>query len=277
MKALIVLGCMFYTSLLLSQNTFSAKILEKATNQPVAYATVMVKNSNLGTYSDTLGIFSLHNVKKGDTILISAMGYKTKPLINLEQVEDLIVLEREDIRLAPVVIQNHNGKGRWKKTFERNKLEGLMIHAVLFEGTTIRRFVTNIEGQIIGLKYYLVRPTADLTIVLRPMITDAEGNSLLYQDYTQTFQLKRHKNQTITFEFNEAVTLPKSGAYLGIETVSAPNNNNYEKLVQIECSADEDVKTDVKSLVNHKQESGRIFDFDKTLPNNLYMKVKIAR
>lgn len=57
---------------------FSGMVLDGSTEElfPVPYTNILVKNQGRGTYSDFQGFFSIV-VEKGDTIVFSAVGYKT--------------------------------------------------------------------------------------------------------------------------------------------------------------------------------------------------------
>lgn len=57
---------------------FSGMVLDGSTEElfPVPYTNILVKNKGRGTYSDFQGFFSIV-VEKGDTIVFSAIGYKT--------------------------------------------------------------------------------------------------------------------------------------------------------------------------------------------------------
>ena len=57
---------------------FSGMVLDGSTEElfPVPYTNILVKNKGRGTYSDFQGFFSIV-VEKGDTIVFSAVGYKT--------------------------------------------------------------------------------------------------------------------------------------------------------------------------------------------------------
>ena len=68
---------------------FSGLVLDGSDEQlyPVPYANILVKSKNRGTYSDFKGFFSIV-VEKGDSIVFSAIGYKTIEVVIPEEVED---------------------------------------------------------------------------------------------------------------------------------------------------------------------------------------------
>jgi hypothetical protein len=68
---------------------FSGMVLDGSDQQlyPVPYTNILVKGKGRGTYSDLKGFFSIV-VEKGDTIVFSAIGYKTVEYIIPKDLED---------------------------------------------------------------------------------------------------------------------------------------------------------------------------------------------
>ncbi len=60
---------------------FSGTVLDKKTDNPLIYASICKKSSNIGTASNLDGYFKLSNVSIGDKIIISFIGYKEKEII----------------------------------------------------------------------------------------------------------------------------------------------------------------------------------------------------
>ncbi len=58
-----------------AQITVSGRILDAETRKNVEYATVSVKNRNLGTYTDSLGNFILSSCDNSDTLIIKHIAY----------------------------------------------------------------------------------------------------------------------------------------------------------------------------------------------------------
>ncbi len=83
-KALIFTSFMFCVSIVAAQQLdsnliqFSGMVLDGSDRQlyPIPYTNILVKSKGRGTYSDFKGFFSIV-VEKGDTIIFSALGYKT--------------------------------------------------------------------------------------------------------------------------------------------------------------------------------------------------------
>jgi hypothetical protein len=68
---------------------FSGLVLDGSDESlyPVPYANILVKGKSRGTYSDFKGFFSIV-LEKNDTIVFSAIGYKTVEVVIPEEVKD---------------------------------------------------------------------------------------------------------------------------------------------------------------------------------------------
>jgi hypothetical protein len=64
----------------LAQNTFSGKVLDKVSGQPIPGVNVNVQGSTTGASTDFDGKFQLANVKKGDKIVFSFVGYRSETI-----------------------------------------------------------------------------------------------------------------------------------------------------------------------------------------------------
>lgn len=89
---------------------FSGMVLDGSDEQlyPVPYTNILVLGEGRGTYSDFKGFFSLV-VEKGDTIVFSAVGYKTVEYLVPTDLEDdrysiVQLMTRDTINLPEAVI-----------------------------------------------------------------------------------------------------------------------------------------------------------------------------
>lgn len=89
---------------------FSGMVLDGSDEQlyPVPYTNILVKGEGRGTYSDFKGFFSIV-VEKGDTIVFSAVGYKTVEYNVPADLEDerysvVQLMTRDTINLPEAVI-----------------------------------------------------------------------------------------------------------------------------------------------------------------------------
>lgn len=79
-KILFLILCVFFSTTNFSQTTtkIRGKVLDKTTQLPVSYATILLKKNSLGLYANEEGDFLITNSLKyqSDTIIISSIGYK---------------------------------------------------------------------------------------------------------------------------------------------------------------------------------------------------------
>src|SRR5690606_12000096 len=253
-KTTLYILLIFSSFYVFAQKSFKSTVVDSLTDTPIPYVLIKIKNTHLGTYTDSLGRFQLRDLKNADSIVLHAIGYQQKEVsCNLKS--NVILLSPKNIQLDEVVIKQYSNKGKWKKVFDRKKV-ALFNNVILYEGTTVRRKVFNIKEKINGLRFFLLKPTEEISITLRPTVQDINGNNLLNRDYTATYHLKKGVSKKLTFDFKEDVKIPEEGAYLGIEVINAPNNQNYEKFVQLECTSDKISTSEVVTVVNYAQEDG---------------------
>lgn len=151
---------LFYT-----QNTFAqfkGRIFSKSDQAPLSYATIYLKNSNIGVHSNENGYFELDT--KGiteDSLYIQLLGYKTLKLsLNKALQSSQFSLEESPLSLQPLTIQRKKSvRSIWKGAVEPNKgfMFGQMGGAVLREAAL---FIPNDEQQEGFLKevgFYIVR------------------------------------------------------------------------------------------------------------------------
>lgn len=90
---------------ILAQNTIGGTVLDKVSGQPIPGANVKVQGTANGVSTDFDGKYQLSNVKKGDNIVFSYIGYKNT-VVNYDSQKSLNVsLEEDSNQLKEVVIQ----------------------------------------------------------------------------------------------------------------------------------------------------------------------------
>jgi iron complex outermembrane receptor protein len=99
---LLLLVLLFPFSIL-AQNTLTGTVLDKVSNQPIPGVNVVVEGTQNGTSTNFDGIFNL-NVKKGDKVVFSYIGFKTYTLIYTSQKDIAINLEEDSSQLDEIVV-----------------------------------------------------------------------------------------------------------------------------------------------------------------------------
>jgi hypothetical protein len=101
----------FFLVLFLASNTILSqqdeyivgKLTDSDTQEPIAFASIRIKNRALGIISNTDGSFKIPLKYKeyGDIIEISSMGYQTKEIL----IQDFLFNELNDVQLQPAVLK----------------------------------------------------------------------------------------------------------------------------------------------------------------------------
>lgn len=131
-KKIARLLILFFGILLICQTHLSAQniivtgqVFKNKTAEPFVFATVRIKNSQIGTYTDEQGKFSIQASSVTDTIIISSIGYKVETLIltNAPNQVFTVYLLSEDFNLDEVVIKPQEDPARvlMKKVIEHKK------------------------------------------------------------------------------------------------------------------------------------------------------------
>ena len=89
----------------LAQNTFSGTVVDKVSGQPIPGVNVNIQGSTSGTSTDIDGKFQLPNVKKGNNVVFSFIGYKSQTIAFNNQEALKVSLEEDANQLKEVVVQ----------------------------------------------------------------------------------------------------------------------------------------------------------------------------
>ncbi|MBN2667639.1 MAG: carboxypeptidase-like regulatory domain-containing protein [Bacteroidales bacterium] len=107
LKLLFLISFIILIQPLWSQETkVKGLVLDATTNEPVPFANIAFKGTNVGTISSMEGQFSISTRQKVDTLIVSFIGYKTQKLKVKSGVYQsfTIALESENISLDEVVV-----------------------------------------------------------------------------------------------------------------------------------------------------------------------------
>lgn len=131
-------------SVLAQKITFSGRVIEDHTEEPLPFANVYLKGTTIGVTTDLDGYYTLETEKKGDTIVASVVGYENieKPITQAPQQTVNFRMGRQDVVMDVFVVEagenpahkiirdiikrkpNHNIKKQESYQFEvYNKLE----------------------------------------------------------------------------------------------------------------------------------------------------------
>lgn len=114
--------CFISFTLLFSQESISAKLIDSTTQKPIPFATISYAKKS-GVISNSDGNFQIHfktKLSKFDSVFISCLGYKTKKFPALNFTNQVISLSQKSIELDEVLVSNKNYSvdNIIKKTYE---------------------------------------------------------------------------------------------------------------------------------------------------------------
>ncbi len=112
-KTLLLLGMLISSSLIFAQQTYTVKVTDSKTGNPIANASATVKSSKKGATSGSDGILKIQ--AKGNEVLeVTSIGYKPQ-LVTLTGTTDITVsLEASSVDLGDVVVLGTRGAPRAK-------------------------------------------------------------------------------------------------------------------------------------------------------------------
>lgn len=149
-------------------------IVKDATGESVIGASVIVKGTTNGTITDIDGNFSLSNVKKGDVIEISFVGYITQT-IKWDGTPINIILKEDTQTLEEVVVTGYGGsQKRAALTTAISKMDDQVL-----KNAAMSNAGQALQGSVTGLRVINTtgQPGAEPDITLRGGATITGGNS----------------------------------------------------------------------------------------------------
>jgi len=177
-RLLFLLITVFYCGLSSAQYTVSGKIIDSATREPLAGASVFCQNTTIGTASNKQGGFTLELKSGGYDLIITYTGYKTREMrINHGDTQiPEIEMVKEEKALGEVIITSSNEvKDGWQKYGSF-----LMDH---FIGTTPNAASFTLKNPEALKFYYLKRSNKLRVLAAEPLLMTnaALGYDLRYQ------------------------------------------------------------------------------------------------
>jgi len=105
-KLQLILLFVIFNPILGMAQTLSGRITD-VKNQPIEGVTVLFHRTEQHTHTNVFGEFELENVIKGDTIVVSSIGFKGKTILISDVFNELIIkLEEEVFELGEITVTN---------------------------------------------------------------------------------------------------------------------------------------------------------------------------
>lgn len=248
MRKIIILACFVFVHFyVFSQTvTIKGKIIDSKTGKGLPYTNVSVLNKAIGTSSDKAGFFEINlpDSLTDDTLVFSYIGYKQlKTSINKSK-NLSIKLKQSEITLNEIVVKP--SKNRKKITV--NKLKKRKSHVryepiVPNDSSSLwiphRAKEPTVEAAYFPYKenYKSVNRIKEIQVCLKNWVPNSKcrlrifgrntkkmpANDLLYTPLYIT--ATKTGKQIVKIDMNKYnLSLPKSGLFIGIETLTIPEN-----------------------------------------------------
>ena len=131
---------------IVQQGNVCKGVVKDAAGETIIGASVVVKGTTNGTITGLDGDFELSNVKKGETLQISFVGYQTKEIVWNGQALN-VTLEEDTKLLDEVVVV---GYGTQKKVNVTGAVS--MVDSKVLESRPVQNVAQALQGQIPGLQ-----------------------------------------------------------------------------------------------------------------------------
>ena len=162
---------------LLAQNTLKGVVLEGSSNQPLPGVNVLVAGTTNGTTTDFDGNFTLTNIKKGEKISFSYIGFTDETLIYENQKTITITLKEDQKELKDVVVIGYgtttkkDATGSLQSITTKDFNKGAIVSAdQLLTGKAPGVRITNNGGQPDSAPNIRIRGGASLNANSSPLI-----------------------------------------------------------------------------------------------------------
>ena len=87
-----------------AQSTLKGVVLDGSSQQPLPSVNIIVGGTTTGTTTDFDGNFTLSNIKKGDKIVFSYLGFQNQTITYSGQKEITVTLQEDSQQLKDVVV-----------------------------------------------------------------------------------------------------------------------------------------------------------------------------
>lgn len=178
---LLLMLCLLGSIGAIAQNKTITGVVTDQTGETVIGASVLVKGTTLGTITDFDGKFTLNDVKNGDIIQISFVGYKTQEIKYTGQALNVVLHDDTEV-LDEVVITGYGGsQKRATLTTAISKLDNAVLKNAAYSNAG-----QSLQGSVTGLRVINTtgQPGSNPDITLRggATITGENSNALVVVD-----------------------------------------------------------------------------------------------
>lgn len=148
-----ILSCIVCSAFGYGQITIAGRILNSSSREPISYANIGIRNSNVGTISNADGSFSLIVPRKlsNDTLVISSLGFaKKRVAVNYVKQEKALIIHLNEKRkvLAPVVVTSTKPKLNYFDIGNKQMRGGVLEADTTYAGRSIALLISPSQEQL---------------------------------------------------------------------------------------------------------------------------------
>lgn len=239
---IIFLLFLFFKQGLFSQEIFIKGLILSEDSSPVQYATIYDGSLKSGTFSDSLGRFSINIPGNAKELHVSAIGYKKKT-IAVDQYENLsdfhIVLLNDTFSLKVVVISSKTFETKQIEIGPRKKIKGHIAFCSQFRfNREVGLYIPNqeqIHGEIKSIAFYLKKESDKTTRLIRLRVYSVDEDLSPAKDLLLDnilLQIKQSKKyQLIKIDLEKySIKIPSNGIVIALELVQNTQESYPHKL-----------------------------------------------
>ena len=226
--SIFIFFCFFFVNIFgQSFEYFNGKILDSLTKKPIPFATIILKENNLGLYASEEGDFKIKTKPnfQTDTLLISSIGFNQKKVhfINLKiDSVNYIYLSQATIMLKEIqllALKNKQEKKNWKKSRKKEKISSRKL---------IKYAIKNIE------KNY---PTSQFSYVSYYRDYQKSGkeyinlNEALIHTTDNGFKTEIALNKSRLIDFKKKLSFSRKDISFLYDSINTPNYAKPNKII----------------------------------------------
>ena len=282
--AAIILLFLFFKAALFSQGIHIEGLVISEDSSPVPYATMYDGSQKSGTFSDSLGRYSITMPDNVKELHISAIGYKSKtitvgPSDNLSDFH--IVLQNDTFKLKEVVISSKTFKPKQVELGPEKKIKGgIGLCSQLNRQTGL--YIPNpeqIHGEIKSVEVYLEKKSDETNYLIRLRIFSVDENLYPANDLlldNVLLQVKKSKgDQLVKIDLGKYnIPIPSNGIIIALELVHNtqehyPFNLNAQNTATDKCLTFKTALVDdttKKFVYWDRRDNGKWYSIDFTSP-----------
>jgi hypothetical protein len=228
-KVLLLFISLYYAQNSLGQDTSIKGRITTSEGIPIQFATVSYLGQDVGTYTDTLGNFSIKKLDF-DSLLVSHIGFERKTIAIKDLKLNGIALETRIQTIAEITV--HRGKAdkrKWKKVSYENGMKGTDKSSPMWYGRMNSLYFSNVNmsGSIESISFFVTRscPTNNqlrIRFLTVDPITQRPGIDFVHEEIVAS-NIKQ--NSWVRMNLKDyKIVLPSNEFFVVLESLSDGND-----------------------------------------------------